>query len=65
MAGEILVLGDPISALEALELGLITRIVPAEELHDAADERATRLRGEAGTVFRGHRASHSAGQRRP
>ncbi len=42
-AMEILLLGDPISAQEALELGLINRIVPAGELHDAAEELAARL----------------------
>lgn len=42
-ATELLLLAEPVRAAEALELGLITRVVPAEELAATTRELATRL----------------------
>jgi enoyl-CoA hydratase/carnithine racemase len=40
---ELLLLAEPVRAAEALELGLVTSVVPAEELSTAAFALATRL----------------------
>ncbi|WP_433327637.1 enoyl-CoA hydratase-related protein [Spirillospora sp. CA-294931] len=42
-ATELLLLGTPVKAAEALELGLVNRVVPADELAPAAVELARRL----------------------
>ncbi len=42
-AAEIVLLGDSISATEAAALGIVNRVVPAAELHAAAQEWATRI----------------------
>ncbi|MDI9579306.1 MAG: enoyl-CoA hydratase-related protein, partial [Thermobispora sp.] len=42
-AREMLLLGDPVDAARALEIGLVTRVVPADELPAAARELALRL----------------------
>ncbi|MEU9840599.1 enoyl-CoA hydratase-related protein [Actinomadura sp. NPDC048032] len=42
-ATELLLLGEPVKAQEALELGLVTRVVPADELAPASVELARRL----------------------
>ncbi|MFN0087163.1 MAG: enoyl-CoA hydratase/isomerase family protein [Blastocatellia bacterium] len=42
-AFELMALGDPISAQEALDLGLINRIVPADDLDKVVDALAARL----------------------
>jgi enoyl-CoA hydratase/carnithine racemase len=42
-AAELLLLAEPVRAAEALELGLVTRVVPADELAGATRELATRL----------------------
>ncbi|GAA5077183.1 2-(1,2-epoxy-1,2-dihydrophenyl)acetyl-CoA isomerase [Thermocatellispora tengchongensis] len=42
-AAEMLLLGEPVTAARALELGLVTRVVPAGELPKAAHELAARL----------------------
>ncbi|MFB4299296.1 enoyl-CoA hydratase-related protein [Actinomadura sp. NTSP31] len=42
-AAELLLLGEPVKAPEALELGLVNRVVPADELAPAAVELARRL----------------------
>jgi enoyl-CoA hydratase/3-hydroxyacyl-CoA dehydrogenase len=39
--------GDPISAAEAFEIGLATRVVPDHELHDVAMAWARKLAGQA------------------
>ena len=39
--------GDPISAAEAFEIGLVNRVVPDHELHDAAMAWARKLAGQA------------------
>lgn len=39
--------GDPISSLEALDFGLVTRVVPDQELFDTATNWARRLAGQA------------------
>jgi enoyl-CoA hydratase/3-hydroxyacyl-CoA dehydrogenase len=39
--------GDPINAEEAYELGLVTRVVPDHQLHDAALAWARKLAGQA------------------
>ena len=42
-AAQIVFLGDTLTAAEAAELGIVNRVVPAEQLHDAAREWATRI----------------------
>ncbi|WP_131738450.1 enoyl-CoA hydratase-related protein [Actinomadura roseirufa] len=42
-AAELLLLGEPVKAPEALELGLVGRVVPADELASASVELARRL----------------------
>ncbi|HEX4814797.1 MAG TPA: enoyl-CoA hydratase-related protein [Nonomuraea sp.] len=42
-AAELMLLGEPIDAARALELGLVTRVEPAGELHKTARELAARL----------------------
>lgn len=42
-AAQIVFLGDVISATEAADLGIVNRVVPLEQLHDAALEWATRI----------------------
>ena len=42
-AAEIVFLGDTISAADAKDLGIVNRVVPAAELHAAAEEWATRI----------------------
>ncbi|MEP6626047.1 MAG: enoyl-CoA hydratase-related protein [Acidimicrobiia bacterium] len=42
-AAQIVFLGDTISATEAAELGIVNRVVPAAELHDATVEWANRI----------------------
>jgi 2-(1,2-epoxy-1,2-dihydrophenyl)acetyl-CoA isomerase len=42
-AAELVILGDPIGAAEALEFGLVNRVVPHEELDEAAYQLALRL----------------------
>ncbi len=42
-AKELLFLGEPLSASEALDLGLVNKVVSGDELIDAATEWATRL----------------------
>ena len=39
--------GDPISAVEAYEIGLVNRVVPDHELHDVARAWARKLGGQA------------------
>lgn len=40
---ELAMSGDPVSAMRALELGLVTKVVPDEELSDACEELASSL----------------------
>ena len=42
-AAQIVFLGDTITATEAAELGIVNRVVPADHLHAAAEEWATRI----------------------
>jgi enoyl-CoA hydratase/3-hydroxyacyl-CoA dehydrogenase len=44
--------GDPISAAEAFEIGLVTRVVPDHELHDVAMAWARKLAGQAPLAVR-------------
>jgi enoyl-CoA hydratase/3-hydroxyacyl-CoA dehydrogenase len=44
--------GDPISAAEAFEIGLATRVVPDHELHDVARAWARKLAGQAPLAVR-------------
>ena len=46
-AAEIAFLGDPVTAADALRWGLVSRVVPAEALADAAAEMATRVADQA------------------
>lgn len=42
-AAELMLLGEPLDAARALELGLVSRVVPADDLQKAAQELAVRL----------------------
>lgn len=42
-AAELLLLGEPLDAARALELGVVTRVVPADDVLKTAHELATRL----------------------
>ncbi|MEV0665124.1 enoyl-CoA hydratase-related protein [Actinomadura luteofluorescens] len=42
-AAELLLLGEPVKAPEALEMGMVTRVVPADELAPASVELARRM----------------------
>ncbi|MDP2712998.1 MAG: enoyl-CoA hydratase-related protein [Solirubrobacteraceae bacterium] len=44
---ELNLIGDPISAAEAFEIGLVNRVVPDHELHDVARAWARKLGGQA------------------
>ena len=44
---ELNLVGDPISAAEAYEIGLVNRVVPDHELHDVARAWARKLGGQA------------------
>ncbi|NUO97908.1 MAG: enoyl-CoA hydratase [Nonomuraea sp.] len=44
-AAELLLLGEPVDAAGALDLGLVTRVVPADDLAKASHELAVRLAG--------------------
>ena len=46
-AMEIMLTGDPVSAQRAYELGLVNRVVPAAELHDAAQALAATIAANA------------------
>jgi 2-(1,2-epoxy-1,2-dihydrophenyl)acetyl-CoA isomerase len=50
-AKELAFLGDKLPAAEALTLGLVNRVVPAEELEAATQELATRLAGAPTTAI--------------
>ncbi|NRQ36414.1 enoyl-CoA hydratase [Nonomuraea sp. NN258] len=47
---EMILTGDPIPAARAAELGLVNRVVPADELMDAARDLAARIAGHAPTA---------------
>lgn len=50
-AAEMLILGQNISADQALQLGIVNRVVPLEELTDTADKLANRIAaGPPGTI---------------
>jgi enoyl-CoA hydratase/carnithine racemase len=46
-AMEIMLLGDPLTAQRAYEIGLVNRVVPAAELRDAAQEWAAKIAANA------------------
>ena len=50
-AAQIVFLGDTITATEAAELGIVNRVVPADQLHVAAEEWATRIAANPTTVL--------------
>jgi 2-(1,2-epoxy-1,2-dihydrophenyl)acetyl-CoA isomerase len=50
-ASELMLLGEPVDAARALELGLVTRVVPADEMLKAAAELARRLAGGPTKAF--------------
>ena len=56
--------GDPISADEAYEIGLVNRVVPDHELHDVARAWARKLGGQAPLAVGGDQA-HDGRRRRP
>jgi enoyl-CoA hydratase len=49
---ELLLLGERIDAREALELGMVNRVVPAEEFDAAVDEWATKLASKSPVIMR-------------
>ncbi|SNT52121.1 Enoyl-CoA hydratase [Streptosporangium subroseum] len=60
-ASELLLLGEPLDAARALELGIVSRVVPAGELGAAARELAVRLaRGPTGAYAATKRALNHA-----
>lgn len=50
---ELCLAGDPIDAARALQLGLVTRVVPAEQLDEAVDALAGKLAQAAPQALRG------------
>ena len=56
VAMEILVTGDPISAQRAYELGLVNKVVPLAELHDAAKAMAMSIAANAPLSVRAGKA---------
>ncbi len=64
-ASELMLLGEPVDAARALELGLVTRVVPADELPKTAGELAVRLAAGPTRAFAAtkralaHAATHS------
>ncbi|MFI7452491.1 enoyl-CoA hydratase-related protein [Nonomuraea sp. NPDC049714] len=50
-ASELMLLGEPVDATRALELGLVTRVVPADEVLKTAGELARRLAGGPTRAF--------------
>jgi enoyl-CoA hydratase/carnithine racemase len=46
-AAEILLTGDPVSAARAYEIGLVNRVVPADELHEEVQALAERIAANA------------------
>lgn len=51
-ANELMMLGEPITATEALELGLVNRVVPAAEFDHVVGEWASRLAGKSPLLMR-------------
>ncbi len=51
-ANELLLLGERLSASEALEAGIVNRVVPAEELDAAVSEWALKLAGKSPVIMR-------------
>ncbi|MDE3070031.1 MAG: enoyl-CoA hydratase/isomerase family protein [Acidobacteriota bacterium] len=51
-ANELVLLGDRLSAREALAAGIVNRVVPAAELDDAVGEWAERLAGRSSLIMR-------------
>lgn len=50
-AFELMALGEPISSQQALEIGMINRVVPVEKLDDAIDELARKLVASPGLAL--------------
>ena len=48
---EIILTGEPVTAERALELGLVTRLVPEAKLESAVNELVTRIAGHSGPVL--------------
>ncbi|MEJ7797066.1 MAG: enoyl-CoA hydratase-related protein [Solirubrobacteraceae bacterium] len=53
--------GDPISAAQAYEIGLVTRVVPDHELHDVAMAWARKLAGQAPLAVRAIKRTTAGG----
>lgn len=65
MAMEMLLTGRPIEAREALRVGLVSRVVPADELMDQALELADRIAANAPQATRAVRAAARRGRDLP
>lgn len=65
MAMEMLLTGHPIDAGEALRVGLVSRVVPADELMDQALELADRIAANAPLATRAVRAAARQGRDLP
>ncbi len=50
-AFELMALGDPISSQQAFEMGMINRVVPAEQLDEAVDELTRKLAAAPGLAL--------------
>jgi len=56
---EMVLLGEPMSATEAVGAGLVNKVVPAAEFDDAVDEWALKLASKSDLLMRlGHNAMH-------
>ena len=49
---ELLLLGERIGAQEAMEAGLVNKVVPADQFDAAVDEWATKLAGKSPVIMR-------------
>jgi enoyl-CoA hydratase/carnithine racemase len=49
---EMLLTGEPISAQRALELGLVSRVVPSDQLDEAVHHYVDAIRGRSAAVVR-------------
>jgi enoyl-CoA hydratase len=51
-AMELLVTGDPIGAVEAVQMGLVNRVVPQAQLQETVDNLVKRISAQSGPVLK-------------